>query len=133
MIKGKVYKITGNDKVYYGSTCRKYLCQRIGNHRTSCKLGTGNSSRLVITDPNYKVELLEEIEIHNDDDKRKLKEREFYYINNFECVNKIRNIERGDLKMYYKKWYDENREHRNAYMREYRARKKGLPKVSSTE
>jgi len=132
MIKGKVYKVTGNNKVYYGSTCKKYLSERIGNHLACFRLGRNYSSKLVMSDPNYKVELLEEIEINNDDDKKKLLEREFYYINNFPCVNKVRNMERGDLKEYYRKWYADNREHRLEYMRQYRI-KNGITKVSSIE
>jgi len=133
MIKGKVYKITGNNKVYFGSTIKKYISQRMGNHMTSYRNGkSGGMSHLVISDPNYKVEVLEIIEIEDDEDKKKLLEREFYYINNFECVNKVKNMQRGDLKEYYRKWYAEHREHRRNYMKEYRARKKD-PITFSTE
>jgi len=85
MIKGKIYKIVGNDLVYYGSTKIKYLSNRIAQHRYIHRNGIYCTSQNVITDKKCKIYLVEEIECENIKDLRK---REYEYIRNNECVNK---------------------------------------------
>jgi len=75
----KIYKLTGeNGLYYYGSTTRR-LNIRLNEHR--CKSGCERSK--LLTNPT--IELLENYPCNN---KIELQERERWYIENNECVNR---------------------------------------------
>tara|TARA_R110002012_G_scaffold59131_1_gene154456 strand:- start:16 stop:462 length:447 start_codon:yes stop_codon:yes gene_type:complete len=74
-----IYKLTcKTGKIYYGSTTTE-LKVRLSHHKTEKRKISCNSKGFI--DP--KIELLETCE------KEQQKERESYYIRNFECVNKV--------------------------------------------
>jgi len=81
MMRGRIYKITCNatGKCYVGSTTRT-LKQRLAVH-----LCTNNcSSREVLANNDFKIELIEEIECETRDE---LRIRERYWYDQIECVN----------------------------------------------
>ena len=109
---GKIYKIESHlgDKIYIGSTTKKYLSARMANHRyyyTRWNAGIPNTWLTAFTlfeeygVDNCKMTLLEAFSC---DSKDKLTARESHYIRTLECVNKIipdRNL---------KEWKDTNRD-----------------------
>jgi len=92
---GKVYKIESHlgDKVYYGSTTKKLLSQRMTKHRGDYKGWLKGKCHLVTSYylfeeyglENCKIILVESCPCETKDE---LKARESYYIRNFDCVNK---------------------------------------------
>lgn len=92
---GKIYKIesTLGDKVYYGSTTKQYLCQRMTKHRTDYNRWLNDKMNLITVFKlfeeygleNCKIILVENCPCESRDE---LHAREAYYIRNFECVNK---------------------------------------------
>ena len=89
---GKIYKIIDNtnNNVYIGSTC-KTLKNRLSHHKSNYKqflkgLYGYNTSYNLIKNNDYKIELLEACNIKT---KQELFEREKYYIQNNECINKV--------------------------------------------
>ena len=95
---GKVYKIepiNGDDgDVYFGSTTKEYLSQRMDTHRTDYKRWKEEKRNYVSSFSlfekygleNCKIILLENI---NANSKDELISKEAYYIRNFKCVNKV--------------------------------------------
>lgn len=93
--EGKIYKIVSDstDRIYIGSTCKKYLSQRLSKHVCSYKLYLQGKTNYVtsfdlIKNGDYDIVLLENV---NCDNKEQLRARERYYIelyNNI-CVNKL--------------------------------------------
>ena len=111
---GKIYKIVDNtsDMVYIGSTCQT-LAQRLAKHRSSYaswlrdkKTENGLSSFKIIANGDYDIIL---IEYYPCESKEELHSRERYWIESFECVNKIRPTRTR------KEYYEENREAIKAY------------------
>jgi len=93
---GKVYKIESHlgDNVYYGSTTKKYLSQRMDKHRCDYKQWLQGKASLIMSYKmfeQYGIENCKIILIENCpcESKDELAAREAYYIRNFECVNKI--------------------------------------------
>lgn len=96
---GRIYKIThpDSDLIYIGCTTKKYISERLGQHRYDLKrhnngkyhyLGSFNLFKLELTNNNKcKIELIEAI---NYIDKKELFEKERYYINL--NLNKVVNI-----------------------------------------
>jgi len=89
---GKIYKIVDNtnDNIYIGSTCDS-LKNRLSKHKASYKsflkgLINNIKSFDIMKNNNYKIELLENCDIKT---KQELLQRERYYIENNECLNKI--------------------------------------------
>lgn len=92
---GKIYKITDNayTKCYIGSTCEKYLSNRMGGHRVHYKAYKNGkrhlTSSFLLFDEfgveNCKIEL---IEIYPCNSKQELNAREGFYIKNIDCINK---------------------------------------------
>ena len=110
--KGKIYKIVddSNNNVYYGSTIEKYISNRLAKHKTGYKrylLGKRKyvSSFDILKNNNYHIELVKEVNCNNN---FQLKERERYYIVNFECVNKY--IPNRTSKEYYIDNKDKNKD-----------------------
>ena len=135
-----IYKMTcETGKTYYGST-KQTLKRRLKGHKDK-----KNCSCKDFINP--KIELLETCE------KEQQKEREGYYVRNFECVNIYipdRTVKEwfkdNDIthKENQKKWYEDNKEKRkkkikcecglmvsNAYLTNHKKTKKHLKLISS--
>jgi len=89
---GKIYKITDNTNgnVYYGST-QKTLNRRLSDHKYDYKRrekeGNVRTSSKIICNNDFTMELVENFPCSS---RKELEERESYYINNFECINKAK-------------------------------------------
>jgi hypothetical protein len=84
---GLIYKLSGGGLNYYGST-EQTLNQRLSKHKYDYKRYLEGkmhylTSFNIIDKNDYNIELVEEVE-----DLAILTQREQFYINNFECVNK---------------------------------------------
>lgn len=83
----KIYKIV-NDELnltYFGSTTAD-LKKRLSNHKKDSKIKNITSKILFTTETQPKIFLVEEVKCDN---RAQLEKRERYYIENFECVNKV--------------------------------------------
>ena len=117
---GKIYKIESNigDMVYYGSTTKSYLSQRMDTHRASYKTWLkGKCSHVRVYDlfeaygiENCQIVLIESCPCESKDE---LTAREAHYIKTKDCVNK--NIPGRTLK----EWREANVEHLKKYKQEY--------------
>ncbi len=91
---GKIYKIVCNvtGKVYYGSTCEPTLAKRLAKHVGNFKRWSNEKKESYVTsysileNNNYRIVLVEKCPC---DDKMELQQRERYYIETNECVNKV--------------------------------------------
>jgi len=117
----KIYKLTGGGLTYYGSTTRKYLCQRLSEHK---KLTNKGSSRQIVGFPDCEITLIETFPCQSKDE---LRARERYWIENNECINK--NIP-GRTKQEYR---EQNKEKTSEYNREYHQRKKLEKQTTNTQ
>ena len=139
--KGKIYKIECNitGEVYYGSTTKRWLCDRIGGHRYSAKYNTQSTfnSSQIINRGNYNYKVVEYCPCEN---KIELETRERWWIENNVCVN--RNIPLHSRAEYYQKnkeyWqvknkqkYEENRD--NALKQQQEYRKKNIEIIKSKQ
>ena len=111
--KAKIYKMIDNtnDNVYIGSTC-KTLKERLISHKCSYNrflkgLYNNVKSFDIIKNNDYHIELLENCNIKT---KQELFQRERYYIENNECLNKYipgrtdkeyREANKDKIKIYY--------------------------------
>jgi hypothetical protein len=85
-MKGKIYKLTCEDLVYFGSTTKKYICERLANHKYSWKNKKGlYTSELLFERGEVIINLVEENDFEN---REELLKRERFYIENNECVNR---------------------------------------------
>ena len=89
---GKIYRIVCNKtgKQYIGSTCVP-LSLRLSQHRCQYKCYLKGITRFVtsfdiIKEDDYKIILIENVNCSN---KEELSKRERFYIENFDCINKI--------------------------------------------
>jgi hypothetical protein len=105
----KIYKLVGGGLTYYGSTCSelRYRLSRHKNKTNGCK------SKLLF-DTGDKVEIIL-VEKYPCNDKMELHQRERYFIENFECVNKYKPYKTQDeykeqLKKINKKYRDNNKD-----------------------
>ena len=121
----KIYKIIDNtnNNVYIGSCCSS-LKTRLSTHKCSYEMflfkniksyeiiknGDYIKSYEIIKNGDYKIELLEDCNVKT---KEELFERERYYIENNECLNK--NI--SDIS--YKQYYNDNKSKIDYYQKEY--------------
>jgi hypothetical protein len=119
---GKIYKIVDNtnDNVYIGSTCCS-LKTRLTKHKCAYKrflkgLYGNTKSFNILKNNNYKIELLENCNIKTKDE---LLERERFYIENDNCLNK--NIpgryDKG-CQQYHKQYYIDNKNELNIKKKE---------------
>jgi len=86
--KSIIYKIydNTNGNVYYGSTYN-LLRVRIQGHRDDAKIDTKNcASKQIILNGNYSYSMVEPYPCNS---KQELHTRERYWIENFDCVNKV--------------------------------------------
>jgi len=114
-MSGKIYKLTCSEtgKVYYGSTKLK-LQKRFNGHKS----GQNNTTSKELIKPT--IELVELVDL------KIIKERERYYIENFECVNKNvagRNQQESH-KLSQKKYYEKHKDEINEKQKFYRDKNK---------
>ena len=108
-----IYKLTcKTGRIYYGSSTLT-LQQRAskGWYKCACK--------------DFDIEKMEVIEEIEGDDKQLLLERESYYIENYECVNKqTAKLTPEYKKLLYEKWYIKEKESGRLYERVAKSRDK---------
>ena len=104
--KGKIYKVESlnGNKIYIGSTVNDYLSNRMAKHRNYYKdYLSGKKVRYYVCDifDEYGVEncVITLIENFPCNDVNELRQRERYYIQTLDCVNK--NIPSRTFKEYY--------------------------------
>ena len=99
---GKIYRLVCNNsgKQYIGSTTTK-LTIRLCQHKKLFKDGRSGTSREILQNGNYNIILLEDFPC---DRKEQLLQRERFYIETMECVNK-----KIPLRTHHE-WYEDNRE-----------------------
>jgi hypothetical protein len=129
---GKIYRIVCNvtGLTYVGSTTRT-LAQRLCNHRTDYKRYQAKSDRKkcssidVLAGGDYNIVLLEKVVCECKD---QLRQRERYYIETIECVNKnipgrtiveYREANKEAMVEYKREYHRANKEARSEYHREY--------------
>jgi hypothetical protein len=128
---GKIYAIKSNlgDKLYVGSTTKKYLSARLSEHRKDFKAwkngGKGISSRELFIEYGIENCYIELIELFPCNTKDELKMRENHYIRSLVCVNKyLAIITQEDRKAYFADYYQEHKEKIKQYQVEYREENK---------
>ena len=124
----KVYKLTCNGLVYYGSTCQP-LAKRYTEHKAKAGKYAHNSSRyssiVLFQQEGHTptIELVEQVQCSKHSD---LLARERYYIENYPCVNKripLRTI--GE-------WYLANRDKRLQQMKQNYQNRKAVKQAAIT-
>ena len=128
---GKVYKIIDktNGNVYIGSTCQT-LSQRLTQHKANYKqylkgnTGNNTTSFEILKNNNYEIVLLENC--NNITSKDELHNRERYYIDSLECVNKCRPGVFNELgkEQYKKHWVENNKDKLDSYKGKYKGKYK---------
>jgi len=129
--KGKIYKIVCNTtgQVYIGSTVQ-LLAERLRHHKTDYKRfheGKTNytSSFAIIERGNYEILLVESYSCNS---RQELHQRERFYIEHEQCVNKIipcrsqkeyRQEHRDKISERMKKYYQDNRDKKIEYLKEW--------------
>lgn len=119
----KIYKLTNEDGlIYIGKTNSKYLSSRLSVHKSQAKtkrnINKCSSVELFKNNKKVKIELLEET-----DDKLK----ELYYINLYECVNKMKTgLTYKETK---KNWVNKNPDYYNEYQKRTEVKEKRKEKV----
>ena len=121
---GMIYKLV-NDELnltYYGSTCTE-LRKRLCSHKSK---SNKCSSKIMFETGVVKIYLVEEFPTEN---KMLLNQRERWYIENNECINK--GIPSRTVKEYYldnkdkiKEYYLDNKDKKKEYQKEYRIKNK---------
>jgi hypothetical protein len=134
--KSKIYKITGGGLNYYGSTIQT-LHNRLQIHINDKKKNKNGSVNKILDTNDYQIELIENFPCNT---KKQLLEREKWWIQNNECINKhipIRTLEeiKYNKKIYQqnhkemnkisnKKWQEKNKESRKEYHKNWYLKKK---------
>ena len=116
-MKGYIYKIYDNTNynVYYGST-KQLVCKRIAEHRADYKKFLNKKKNYcksydILKNGDYSYCVVEEVEYEN---KWELLNRERYYIENNECINKIIPYKSNEeQKETMKLYYNNNKEYIN--------------------
>tara|TARA_R110002153_G_scaffold20593_5_gene69762 strand:+ start:274 stop:822 length:549 start_codon:yes stop_codon:yes gene_type:complete len=99
----KIYKIINDempDKVYYGSTCNTFA-KRLSSHKTKSESSRRCTSKVLFEYGNPQMILVEKYPCN---DKLELTQRERFYIENNECINRI------VPNRTHKEYYDDNKE-----------------------
>jgi len=126
--KAKIYKISSihTEKVYVGSTTKKYLLTRLGQHEytynyyLSGKITTYTTSYDILKLGDYQIELIEDYPCAT---KRELLLRERHWFDQLDCVNKARPVVNAqEVKQLRHDRYEENKDERLAKMALYRAK-----------
>lgn len=128
---GKIYKITGSNLIYYGSTTQP-LNKRKDTHKSLYLNRRNCISKIIIEKGNWEIVLVENYSCEN---KEQLFSRERWWIENNECINKIMPITTKEEKKqqiknwheqhpnYNKEWEEAHKEERKQYNIEYKERK----------
>jgi len=110
--QSKIYELRCNitNKIYYGSTTKHYLSQRLTEHKAQYKRYLKDkkqyySSFEILKNDDYKIILVENFECNSKDE---LRAREQHYINNNDCINKHRAFITEEEKNDYKKTQSNN-------------------------
>lgn len=127
---GKIYKIVCNitGLIYIGSSCQKYLSKRLAQHKEHYKKYLLDNTHKYLTsyeiikNDNFNIILVEKYPCN---DNIELRQRERYYYDLFECVNKIKpyasEIEQKETeKKYNQNYRDEHKPEINKYKINYR-------------
>jgi hypothetical protein len=145
--QGKIYRIVCNitGLTYYGSTCEPTLARRLAKHVGDFKHFKEGKTKNYLTSfevlkgGNYTIVL---VELFSCDTKMELHQKERYYIENDDCVNK--NIptrtqaeyyvdNRTQLLEYHVKYQEENKEKIRVYKAEYALKNKEKIKIKKAE
>ncbi len=86
--KGKIYKIISDqtDKMYFGATVQKYLCERFRGHKKDMKKGKYCSSKEILVFDDAQIVLIENFPC-NSKNELAARERHFIELNKDVCVN----------------------------------------------
>ena len=123
---GKIYKIVCNvtGLIYVGSTTEKNLSRRLSNHKSAYKKSVVDnkncqiSSHKIIEGGDFDIVLVENYPCNNKDE---LYQRENYWYDLIECVNKNRPFNSiQETKEKKKEYYVNNKEKKKEYDREHR-------------
>jgi hypothetical protein len=124
--QGKIYKIISSqtNKIYIGSTCKKYLCQRLQDHK-SCYKQWKKNERCKIT--SFDLLDLGDVEIilletYSCNSKDELLAKEKYWMeqNKEIIVNKCRPIiSKEEKKEHKKQYYEDNKEEKKEHTKQY--------------
>jgi hypothetical protein len=118
---GKIYMIRCNTTkhIYIGSTTKRYLSERLGEHNSKYKCWTGGKTNYVasfdiIKNNNYVILLVELYPCKSSDE---LRMREQYHIElNTDCFNRHKAyVSEAQKKEYGKEYYENNKEHIKEY------------------
>ena len=122
----KIYSLSNEELVYYGSTTQK-LSQRKAEHvKDSKKEHYNGSSKIIINNGNWKMELIQDYPCLN---RVELETLEGEYIKNNKCINlmipartkkQYRDANRDKIRENQKKWRANNPD----YIKNWRANKK---------
>jgi len=107
----KIYKIVSphTDKCYVGSTCKK-LKSRLSNHIDDFKNDSSVTSKHILKFGDYEIVLIENYCCEN---KEELRNKERFYIQSLNCVNK--NIPGRSRKQHYQDTKEEILEYQKHY------------------
>ena len=126
---GKIYRLICNTTrlEYYGSTCQKRLCSRLAHHKAGYKKYLNGKSGFITSykifeNDNYEIILVEFFPCNSKDE---LHQRERFYIENNDCVNKViptrthkeymEQYCKNKIKIANKKWYEKNKNERKMF------------------
>ena len=118
--QGKVYKMTIGDLIYIGSTCQKYLCQRLTQHANAYNYWVKNGKKYISSYELYKIgkPTITLLESYPCNSKDELLACERKYIQQFKCVNQLMKEGGPFNRKEYEKQYRE--QHRDLYKASYR-------------
>jgi adenylate kinase family enzyme len=127
--KSKIYKLTtphDPELVYYGSTVNP-LFKRKGTHKRKFKAGTLKCKSCILFELGEDDVIITLVENVNCNSKEELIQRERFFIENNNCVNKVIP---GRTK---KEWYEDNKEVIKEQRKEYREQNKEVIKEQKKE
>ena len=135
---GKIYQLTCNTTglIYIGSSCERYLCQRLAVHTSGYRKWKQNSkspycsSFKILDGNNWTITLLEAVECA-DRDALACREGHFQKLAGILCVNA--NIAGRSPKQYYLDNIVSIRAHNNAYQKDYYQDNKNIIKQKQKE
>lgn len=143
--KAKIYKIVCNitGDVYIGSTCQS-LAKRLGDHVSTYKRHVrfdirSENSYKIIKNGSFNIILIEEYPCEN---KYQLEQRERFFIDKIECINKViptrsqeeyrkENSEKN--KKYKKEYYNINKEIFREKAKKYREENRDIIRIKQNE
>jgi hypothetical protein len=104
--RGKIYRLICDnpDLFYIGSTTQQYLCNRYQQHKQDFKKGKGITSKKLFEAGNVKIELLE---LFSCSCKEELLFRERHWIEQLDCINKMKPIVTKEEAKQTKREYDQ--------------------------